>query len=156
MYSGILSVQYPTTGTPAVSRYSIVSDRSRIGFVPEHTTITAFLASDSRSVEISIVFSAPICAPPIPLPQATGSPTMAAVCTAAAIVMTPSCFLASRIGISLADALKIDPRFCSRYMTSSSVSPTWICPFKIAVNAGTAPFSLTVFLMRNANSEIPG
>ena len=124
--------------------------------VPEHTTITLLRARDSRSVEISMVFSAPICAPPMPLPQATGIPAIAAVCTAAAMVMTPSDFLARRIGMSRADALKMEPLLSSRYRISSSVSPTWIWPFRIAVKAGTAPASRTVLRMRKANSAIPG
>ena len=42
-----------TTGTPRVSRYSIVAGTSRIAFGPAHTTATGVRASSSRSEETS-------------------------------------------------------------------------------------------------------
>ena len=76
--------------------------------------MTVLAATDSRSGEMSIMWSEPAWAPPMPLPQTTVSPTMAATCMAAAIVRTPSAFFASRMGMSLMEALSIVPLFFSR------------------------------------------
>ena len=47
------------TGTPRVSRYSIVAATSRIAFGPAQTTATGVRASSSRSAEISSVGDPP-------------------------------------------------------------------------------------------------
>ena len=64
----LLVAQYleQKTGIPFVSRYSIVRFRSRMAFAPAQTTRTGVLVNSSRSAEISMVVSAPLCTPPIP------------------------------------------------------------------------------------------
>ena len=57
---------YPITGTPCVSRYSIVFGISKIDLTPEQTTATLVFANSIRSADISSDSFISRCTPPIP------------------------------------------------------------------------------------------
>ncbi len=66
------------TGTPCVSSTSSVRPISSTDLAPAHTTATSVRPSSSRSAEMSMVSSAPRCAPPMPPVANTRIPARAA------------------------------------------------------------------------------
>ena len=84
-----------------VSRYSRVNPISSIAFGPAHTTHTFVFESSSRSAEISNVFSAPLCTPPIPPVANTAIFANLAMIIVDATVVEPDNFLKTAIARSL-------------------------------------------------------
>ena len=62
---------------------------SRIALAPAETTITGVRASSSRSAEMSKLFSAPLCTPPMPPVANTLMPARCAAIIVAATVVPP-------------------------------------------------------------------
>ena len=140
------------TATPFVSRYSMVRLRSSMLFAPAETTVTLVLDSSSRSADMSIVFSAPLCTPPMPPVAKILTPAFSARIIVLATVVAPLSPFAMTMGISLRDTLvTVRPAFPS-FSISSRLHPTVGTPSMIAMVAGTAPFFLTSSSTLNAVS----
>ena len=144
------------TGTPRVSRYSSVRPRSRIAFAPAQTTMTGVWASSSRSAEISIVVSAPLCTPPIPPVAKILMPAICAIIIVVVTVVAPSAPLQIRAARSRRDAFATPLPVFPRYSISSSVRPAFIRPLITAIVAGTAPFSRMILSTLSAVSTFCG
>ena len=83
-----------TTGTPIVSKYSRVFGISRIDLTPAQMTPTGVFESSRRSAEMSKVYSAPRCTPPIPPVTNILIPARLARYIVPATVVEPFIFLA--------------------------------------------------------------
>ena len=87
--SGKSSCLYEITGTPIVSRYSSVLGMSKIDFTPAQMTLTGVFESSNKSAEISKVYSAPRCTPPMPPVTKILMPAMFAIYIVPATVVDP-------------------------------------------------------------------
>lgn len=91
----------PKTGTPWVSKYSKVLGISKIDFAPAETTATYVLPNSLKSADMSKVFSAPLCTPPIPPVTKIFIPAYWAHIIVAATVVEPLIFLTNANAKSL-------------------------------------------------------
>ena len=135
-------MSYPTTGTPRVSRYSMVRGRSRIDFAPAQTTATGVRPSSSRSAEMSSVSSTPRWTPPIPPVAKTAMPARCAAIIVAATVVAPSRPVAAAAARSRRLTFMTPDPVASR-STSARSRPTVTVPARTPTNAGSAPRSRT-------------
>ena len=108
---------------------------------PAHTTITGVWASSSRSAEMSMVVSAPRWTPPMPPVAKIWMPAMWAMIMVVVTVVAPSSPRAHSTARSRRLALWTAVPFLPRYSISSGVRPAFRRPPRMAMVAGTAPFS---------------
>ena len=104
--AGKYSQSYPTTGTPFVSRTSNDFPMSRIDLIPAQTTVTGVLPNSSKSADISILVSAPLCTPPIPPVANTCKPAKCAKIIVPDTVVAALALDAQAYAKSLRDAFK--------------------------------------------------
>ena len=127
------------TGTPAVSKYSIVKARSKIAFGPALTTATFVRPNSGRSAEISKLCCAPRCTPPMPPVAKTAMPANSAAIMVAATVVAPVCPLAMTEAISRRLTFVTGTSPEAKRCNSRSDRPMVRRPSMMAMVAGTAP-----------------
>ncbi len=130
---------------------------SRIDFAPAHTTHTGVRASSSRSADMSNVWDAPLCTPPMPPVASTRMPASAASTIVPATVVAPSSPRAASTPMSRRDAFATPSGpAVARCSICSADSPMVGRPRMIAIVAGTAPASRAVFSVASAHSMLDG